>query len=52
MMEIIISFFLGCAVGVITGVALMCIVSVNDKDSREDEAQIEYIKKREEEHKK
>lgn len=37
--------------GTIVGVTLMCIVSVNQKDQREDDNQMEYLKEYEEKHK-
>ena len=36
--------------GAMAGVTLMCIVSVNQKDQREDDNQMEYLKEYEEEH--
>lgn len=37
--------------GTMAGVTLMCIVSVNQKDQREDDEQMEYLKEYEEKHK-
>ena len=37
--------------GTMEGVTLMCIVSVNQKDQREDDNQMEYLKEYEEKHK-
>ena len=37
--------------GTMAGVTLTCIVSVNQKDQREDDNQMEYLKEYEEKHK-
>ena len=37
--------------GTMSGVTLMCIVSVNQKDQREDDNQMEYLKEYEKKHK-